>query len=47
MSENGIKTHKNRPITKVMLGANKNKIQLARIGITISLKISFKPSAMA
>ena len=47
MSESGIKTQRTSPITKVTLGANKNKIQLARIGIIISLKINFSPSAIA
>jgi hypothetical protein len=47
MSENGMNTQISRPIKSVMLGAARNNIQFARTGITTSLKISFKPSAIA
>ena len=47
MFENGISTQIKSPINNVTLGAAKNKTQLARTGITTSLKISFKPSAIA
>lgn len=47
MSENGIKTQISKPMSNVILGAAKNNIQLARTGITTSLKINFKPSAIA
>lgn len=40
-------TQTSNPINKVILGATRNKTQFARIGITISLKISFNPSAIA
>lgn len=40
-------TQISKPINKVTLGAARNKIQFARTGITTSLKINFKPSAIA
>lgn len=47
MFENGISTQISKPISRVMLGAARNKIQFARTGMTTSLKISLRPSAIA
>ena len=47
MSENRISSQISNVISKVALGAAKNKTQLELTGITTSLTRSFKPTAIA
>ena len=47
MFENGMSTQISKPTSRVMLGAARNRTQFARTGITTSLKINLRPSAIA